>query len=401
MALGKLLFFIDHAYWRNCASVSTNNNYLLFMQAFGPAFDGIIVLGRVHPEPGNRSYRCVPHPRFEFRELPYYTSLYSLTGLLRSATLGLRSAWGAVGDADAAMLGVPNPWSLLLWLMSVLRGRPVIFLVRQDVLARVRLRAAGVKRALSYAAGWVIERAFILLSCRTLTFTVGEAMARRYGRPGAPVYSVLTSLLSARDLEQARPRPVPPTDAPRSLLWVGRLDPDKGLEVLLETFRLLRIRVAEPLSLQLIGDGSIGGSLREHARQAGVESSVHFHGYVPFGPQLRALYERATVFVLPSNESEGFPKVIMEAMAAGVPVVATAVAGIPFLVKDGVHALLVPPRDPSALAEAVERVLSDEELYHRLSMAGLTLARQHTLEIQREKMLERIVPYLAARRKRA
>jgi glycosyltransferase involved in cell wall biosynthesis len=355
----------------------------------------------VHPEPGEQPYRFVPDARFEFRELPYYASLYSPGGLLRSAALGLRSAWKAVGDSDAAMLGVPIPWSLLLWLMSALRGRPVIFLVRQDALARVRLRASGLKRALSMLAVGTIERMFILLARRTLTFTVGEAMARRYGRPGAPVYSVLTSLLPASDLEQARPRPAPPADAPRSLLWVGRLDPDKGLEFLLEAFRLLCAGAPDTLSLHLVGDGSAAGGFKERVRQMGLESSVQFHAYVPFGPQLRALYERATVFVLPSNESEGFPKVIMEAMATGLPVVATAGAGIPFLVKDGVHALLVPPRDPSALAEAVERVLSDEDLYHRLSVAGLDLARQHTLEAQREKMLERIVPYLAARWKRA
>jgi glycosyltransferase involved in cell wall biosynthesis len=93
--------------------------------------------------------------------------------------------------------------------------------------------------------------------------------------------------------------------------------------------------------------------------------------------------------------------VILEAMSAALPVVATSVGGVPALVEDGVSGLLVPPRDPSALAEAVERVLSDEGLYHRLSVAGLDLARHHTLEAGRDKMLERIVPYLAARRKRA
>jgi len=401
MALGRLLFFIDHTYWRNGDSVSTNNNYLLFMQAFEATFDRIIILGRVHPEPGEQPYRCMPRPGCDFRELPYYPSLYSLRALLLSVSRGVRTAWTAVGESDAAWLGVPNPWALILWMMCALRRCPAIFVVRQDALARVRLRAAGVKRALSYAAGWVIERAFILLSRRTLTFTVGEAMARRYGRPGAPVHSVLDSLLSAKDFERVQPRTLPSEGTPRSLLWVGRLDPDKGLKILLDAFQLLCASLPDPLSLHLVGSGSMEGGIRQQVKRAGLESSVQLHGYVPFGPQLRALYETATVFVLPSNESEGFPRVIMEAMAAGVPVVATAVAGIPFLVEDHRHALLVPPRDPRALAGAVQQVLSDASLYHRISSAGLDLARQYTLEAGRDKMLERIVPYLAARRKRA
>jgi glycosyltransferase involved in cell wall biosynthesis len=109
------------------------------------------------------------------------------------------------------------------------------------------------------------------------------------------------------------------------------------------------------------------------ARRLGVEQAVIFTGYLadPL-PAFRAL----DVFVLPSLD-EGFGIVFLEAMAMGVPVVGTRVVGSVDAVEDGVTGLLVPPRDPAALAEAVLRVLSDEELAARLVAAAYSRVREH------------------------
>jgi glycosyltransferase involved in cell wall biosynthesis len=401
MALGKLLVFVDHEYWRTDGIVTTDDNYILFLQAFVPTFDRLLILGRVRPGPAEKPYRCAPHPSFEFREIPHYASLYSPIGLLRSLGMGLHTAWRAVGDADALLLGIPNPWAFVLWVLGRLRRRSVIFLVRQDVVARVRLRAPGFRRSLSLAAVMTLEAVFTLLARRTLTFTVGDAMARRYGRGGAPVHSILTSLLSADSLRSATPRTLPEAGAPKLLIWVGRLDPDKGLDALLRVFQTLVARQGDPLHLDLVGAGLIEEGVKEQVEHMGLSGRVSFHGYVPFGPRLWALYEGATLFVLPSNESEGFPKVIMEAMATGLPVVATSVAGIPFVLQDRRTALLVPHGDPERFAGAVEEILSNPTLYRSLSVAGLELASRHTLEAQRQKMLQHIAPYLQSRGKRS
>ncbi|MEE9218376.1 MAG: glycosyltransferase, partial [Acidobacteriota bacterium] len=152
-------------------------------------------------------------------------------------------------------------------------------------------------------------------------------------------------------------------------------------------------------SLELVGSGPLEASFKERVRRLGLESKVHFHGYVAFGSGLERLYDGATLFILPSN-TEGFPQVILEAMAAGIPVIATAVGGIPFLVRNGVNGLLIPPRNADALASAIMRLLSAPHLYQRLSSEGIKLVRQHTLEVERDRMLELIRPYLALKGKR-
>jgi len=393
--LGRLLVFVDEPFWRSGGAISTDRAFILFVQALVPSFNRLVLLGRVHPEPASKPYPCAPRADAEFHELPYYGSLYTPLSFLGALWRSLRVAWHAVARSDVLLLGIPHPLALPMWVMGAIRRRPVIFLVRQDLLGRVRLRSSRVRRALAVLFARTLEGLCILLARRTLTFTVGEAMFRRYHSPGAPVHSLLISLIRTDSLLDSVARHLPPPGAERRLLWVGRLDPDKGLEILLECVRILLARHTIPLHLDLVGTGALEEELRRQVRTMGLHERVTLRGYLAFGPQLEALYRNATVFVLPSNESEGFPQVVIESLAVGLPIVSTAVAGIPFLLRDGVHGLLVPPRNPRALAGAVERVLTDPELYLRLSASGLDLARQHTLEAEREKMLARISRHLA------
>jgi len=115
--------------------------------------------------------------------------------------------------------------------------------------------------------------------------------------------------------------------------------------------------------LVLVGDGPERERLGQAARAAWLEARVVFAGHQrEVGPY----YGLADVFVLPSH-SEGSPNVLLEAMAAGVPVVATAVGGVPELVENEESALLVRPGDSATMAEAIGRLLADRELAERLA----------------------------------
>ena len=116
----------------------------------------------------------------------------------------------------------------------------------------------------------------------------------------------------------------------------------------------------------LIGDGVERPKLEEQVKIAALQEYFLFLGSRKNVPELLA---SCNLFVLPS-ESEGLPNVVLEAMAAGLPVIATAVGGVPELIQDGVNGLLVPPREPKALSEAISRLLSDEGLRRRLGRAG-------------------------------
>jgi glycosyltransferase involved in cell wall biosynthesis len=135
---------------------------------------------------------------------------------------------------------------------------------------------------------------------------------------------------------------------PAEVLFAGRLSPEKGIDEL--------VAATGGMNLVVAGDGPL---------RASVPSAL---GFVPH-TELEQLYARAAVVVLPSHR-EGLPLSVLEAMAHGRPVVASAVGGIPELVQDGVTGLLVPPGDVDALRSALERLLADPILRRRMGRAG-------------------------------
>jgi glycosyltransferase involved in cell wall biosynthesis len=140
------------------------------------------------------------------------------------------------------------------------------------------------------------------------------------------------------------------------LLYAGRIARNKGLELLLEA--LAGLPAAERPPTVLMGkDWGRRPTLETRARQLGVEDSIRWLGHVPDAGAYRAVMRGARAFVLPS-EYEAFGLVLLEAMACGVPVVATAVGGTPEVLEDGRCGELVPYGDPGALAGAIQRAWS-------------------------------------------
>ena len=149
------------------------------------------------------------------------------------------------------------------------------------------------------------------------------------------------------------------------LLFVGRLAAVKGVPVLFDALALAR-QTRPDLHLTLIGDGPERAALQAEAKPLG--DAVRFVGYQSQDAVARALMQ-ADALVLPSF-AEGVPVVLMEAMAAGLPVIATRIAGIPELVQDGVSGVLVPPGDANALAMAILAALSDPAQKTAMGAAG-------------------------------
>ncbi len=163
-------------------------------------------------------------------------------------------------------------------------------------------------------------------------------------------------------------------------------DPVKGVDVLLKALAILRQRV--PARLIQIGrspDPAKTESLKQMAAELGVADSVLWAGRVD---SIVDTLQAADVYCQPSR-SEGLPLAVMEAMNAGLPVVATRVGGLPEAVVDGTTGLLVPPDDPAALAAALEAVLRDEELRRQMSRAGQSLsAERFSLETQSRGLVD-------------
>lgn len=175
----------------------------------------------------------------------------------------------------------------------------------------------------------------------------GLSQMRRWVPP--PVWPRLHVVPCGLD-EPAFLQPAPMPDGPLRLVAVGRFAPQKGFTVLVEA--LTAARAAVPgISLTLVGDGPMRGDIETAIRAAGLSGNVTLAGWQDEAG-VRAAIDAAHVLVVPSF-AEGLPVVAMEAMAAGRPVIATWVAGIPELVVPGETGWLVPPADPVALAAAI------------------------------------------------
>lgn len=176
-------------------------------------------------------------------------------------------------------------------------------------------------------------------------------------------------------------------DRDRVVLAVGRLSHEKGQAHLIRALATCQ----QPLRLVIVGDGPDRGALERLARVQRADRSVIFAGMTP---DVAPFYAMADVFALPSL-TEGSPNALLEAMACGLPVVATRVGGVPEIATDGQTALLVPSSDPLALGCAIDRMLADPALGARLgSAARAAVLSRHTPE-QRAATLSNLYAGLA------
>lgn len=165
------------------------------------------------------------------------------------------------------------------------------------------------------------------------------------------------------------------------LVVIGRLEPQKGHQVLLEALPAIRQHFARA-RLVCVGEGALRNDLESRVRSLGLEDAVRFVG---FHSNVSGWLALGDLTVLPSFY-EGLPLVAIESLAAGRPVVASAVDGTPEVIVDGQTGLTVPPGDPRSLAQAICRILGDAELRRRLGAAGRAWVLQH---FRQQQQIER------------
>jgi glycosyltransferase involved in cell wall biosynthesis len=202
-----------------------------------------------------------------------------------------------------------------------------------------------------------VERAWLRRCAGSIAISasLGDFVARHHGvRPTTVLYG-----WPAGDPPPER------SGAVRRLLAVGRLEPQKGFDVLVDAVAILR-RQGVDVKLDIAGEGGERARLTAQIARAGLEAHVALLGR---REDVAALMRGADAFVHPARW-EGFGLVLLEAMSAGLPIVATAVGAIPEVVADGETALLAPPDSPEAFAAAVAGLVADPVLARRLGVGG-------------------------------
>jgi glycosyltransferase involved in cell wall biosynthesis len=215
--------------------------------------------------------------------------------------------------------------------------------------------------------------------------TVCDAFARELASNGVPSERIIVQHNSIRPEKSASEEEAQAiksrfgiAENERLVLAIGRLSSEKAHIDLLAAFSHLQSRHPElNAKLIIVGDGPEREKLEAGARSMGLDGRVHFAGQMS---NVRPYYAAADLLVLPSH-SEGSPYVLLEAMAARLAIVATAVGGVPEMVADEESALLVPPRDAEQMAAAIARVLTDAELARKLtSNASALIATRYSPE---------------------
>jgi len=221
---------------------------------------------------------------------------------------------------------------------------------------------------------WVVPAATLRRADRVIALTKIEARnLQRLGVPATRIRIIPNGVDMAEFTAGGDPRE---TGYDPEILFVGRCYPrQKGLEHLIRALGLLMSAWGPHLTI--VGEDWGGvGPLQAMASDLGIDKQVTFTGALPRTEVIRA-YKSADVFVLPSL-FEPFGIVLLEAMAAGLPVVASRVGGIPEVVEDGRTGFLVPPGDPEALAQALERLFSDRELRRDMGREGRLTASRYS-----------------------
>ena len=254
-----------------------------------------------------------------------------------------------------------GPQSVYLGMLARRLGAPLVFTTGGELTFDAH---GAFERSATLRAGLrrTVHQARIITACSDFTLKNLE----KFVQPRSPSFVVPNGV----DLEEFASRSDQEIGFEPFILGVGRLVPQKGFDVLLDAFATSDL---PEMNLVIAGEGFEREALMQRASRLGIVGRVHLVGAVGRG-KLVALMHSATAFALPSR-GEPFGIALLEAMAAGVPSVATDAGGVPELARDGENALVVAPDNPGALSSALARLVNDGELRTRLSARGRETAR--------------------------
>lgn len=223
---------------------------------------------------------------------------------------------------------------------------------------------------------------------------VSRASLRMISRYFADRYRIIPNGIDYPFFASEAP-PIPELmDHKRNILFVGRQEKRKGLPYLLEAYRKLKPEMPDTRLVIVGPDGGIRAACMRYVEQHQIQD-VNFVGLVPY-EDLPRYYRSADVFCAPNTGHESFGIILLEAMAAGAPIVASDISGFRDVLDHGKHGLLVPPKDSDALASAIKNVLSDRDASEAMAAAGPAHARQFSWDEVSSQVLAYYEETLAA-----
>lgn len=381
-------------FWRDADGRlwEAEGSFARYVDSLAPYFDEVVLSVPVFDQPQASGSR-VRSSNVRIAALPYFPGPRQFYPMLPRLHRLLRQ-W--VDQCDLIHLRVPSPAAIFAFRAAMQQRKPVFLLVVGDYEALLpHLPYTGIKRQLFswYVAfeEWALRR----MTTRALTFANGAALREKHEAQGATVFETKTTTLNVSDVGS---RADTCQSARIRLLTVSRIDPRKGLRVLPEAIAEL-VSGGVDVTLDIVGPtiGAIGddekAAIAADAARLGVADRVRLAGAIALD-QLITMYRDYDLFVLPTRPGEGVPRVLMEAMANGLPVITTRVSGIGSLVTHGQNGFVIDEPTPGAVARAVRLLIDQPGVRRDIIQGGYKTARAHTLERQAAQMMRIVAEQL-------
>ncbi len=350
-----------------------------FWTRYLEVFDGVRLLARALPcdEPP-AGWRQASGPGVEPVVVPYYEGPVQYLVALRGLRAAIRPA---LATSEAVALRLPCPLATQVWRLLE-PGRPYSVEVVGDPYDV--FSPGAVRHPLRPFFRWWFPLQ-VRRQCGNACAAAYEnatALPARYP-PGPDAFT--TSYSSIRLLEEAfagGPRGVDQVRDARRLVMVGTLEQMyKAPDVLIDAVAYCARNANLPLQLTVVGDGKHRAGLEARAAHLGIADAVRFTGQLFSAEAVREEMDAADLFAVPSR-TEGLPKVLIEAMARGLPCIGSTVGGIPELLEPE---SLIPPGDVTALAEKIREVVTDPERMARMSARNIAKAREYHEDVLSER----------------
>lgn len=276
--------------------------------------------------------------------------------------------WREIRRADAVHTPIPGDVGTIGMLFAILLRKPLF--VRHCGNWMVQ------KTTAERFWRWMMEK---FAGGRNVMLATGGAIDSP-SRLNPNVKWIFSTSLKKLDLENVVSKKNPANGKLR-LVIACRQEKNKGTEIVINSLPLI-LQNKPDVSLDIIGSGSLIPELKEQVKKLNLEDKVVFHGKVEHATVVK-LMKQADVFCYPTSASEGFPKVVLEALASGLPVVTTKVSVLPELIKNDCG-ILLDEVSPEALAEAVIKIVSDKSFFEKLSSNAIKKASGFSLENWRD-----------------
>lgn len=333
-------------------------------------------------------------------EIVQVRPLASMVGFLLKLPVILLSDFGTylrvIKGSRVILLRLPAPHCIIAFPLAKMFDKTIVTYYASDIKnvvfsgdkykGAIKAVARLSARIVSGILGYLVEKS-------DATIFLSRELQRRHSQKNS--HYAFASLISKDDIVE-RTSEIWSARAV-SLIYAGRLTHEKGLAYLLRSLSILSNAGIEA-RLTLCGEGPSRSELEQRAENLGLAERVVFTGYIVDRDILARIFLEHDVFVLPSI-SEGTPKVLIEAMARGLVIVATGIGGIPDIITDHENGLLVPAKSEEEIAGAVKEILENQALRKKLRDNGYTCARNFT-EVRQAQKISRIINTAVLRKER-